>query len=582
MQSNPAQNSLAQDRRHPRTARAARGDRYALLGLFVGLSAVTLLPVWLFPYFPSQDGPAHLSSVSVLMALRAGSPALGTVYTAQWDANTNQLYFLLLQALGHVLPLLTAEKVALTLFAVGLPLASLGAVRLAKGSPYAALLSFPLVYTLPVYMGFFNFCLSLPLFVLVVGLYLAFAEAPAWTTGLGLASLLVLLYLAHIVAAASAVLVVFTATLVRLGQAQTWRDRLRQGTALLTVAPTGCLVLVFLLFFRQTTEASSDLERVGGLARVGDFFSHFFTRVNEPLSLHAKAVYLLDPFSEADRLYTLPLFGLLLALFTFSVVRVTGSRTWRRHLPLFAATCVFGLLLTLAPGRYSSLGWLPGRLLPLTCLVLLLWLATSGLSPAVWRLAAGVAAVVTLTSVAYRLPVHRELNAVTEEYVSAAAVVPAGAVALPLHLGERYQVEGLKPLLPKARFDALEHAAGYASLERPFANLRNFEPARPYFPLQYRLGKDPNLYLSPDEQPARFEERPFHLSLVAYEARTGLRIDYVLVWGSPEARSQPDVAALYDQLDSDYTLVRVSKPKGLMRVYRHRAAPPLAPQKDSP
>ena len=548
-----------------------RYDNYVVLGLFVGLGAVSLLPVWLFAYFPSQDGPAHLGSAAVLRALSEGSSALGAVYMTQWDANTNQVYFLLLQTLGKVLPLLVVEKVVLSLFVLGLPLASLGAARMVKGSPYAALLSFPLVYTLPLYMGFFNFCLSLPLFVLSVGCYAAFAAAPSRIKGLGLAGLLLLLYLTHIIAAASAMLVVFSATLVRLCQPRPRRERLEQGAALLSVAPTGVLVAVFLLLFRQSAEASGP-ER-SALARIGDFFSHSFALVNEPLSPYAKLVYLLEPFARADRLYTLPLFGLLLGLFVFGVVRVTRTRTWRRHLPLFTATCLFVLLLAVAPGRYGALGWLPGRLSPLVGLVLLLWLATLALPAALWRLTAVGVAVVTVLSVSYRLPVHQQLNAVIEEYVVAAAVVPAGAVALPLHLEERYQAEGLKPALRKARFNAFEHAASYANLERPFANLRNFEPERPYFPLQYRPGRDPNIYLSPDQQLSRFEQRPLHLSLAAYQARTGVRVDYVLVWGRPEqVSSQPDVVDLYDQLDSDYELVSTSSPRGLLHVYRHRAS----------
>ena len=204
----------------------------------------------------------------------------------------------------------------------------------------------------------------------------------------------------------------------------------------------------------------------------------------------------------------------------------------------------------------------------------MLWLATLKLPVALWRLAAVGIAVVTVLSMNYRLPIHRQINTVLKEYVAAASVVPAGAVALPLNLEERYQAEGLKPVLGRAKFDAFEHAASYATLKRPFANLRNFEPERPYFPLQYRPGRDPNIYLSPDGAFSRFEQRPLHLSLAAYRARTGVRIDYVLVWGRvEEVSARPDIVDLYDQLNSDYELVFISSPRGLMHVYRHRFIP---------
>ena len=536
------------------------------------MTALSLVPIWAFTYFPSQDGPAHLNSVAVLMALGDGVPEGGVLeafYTAQWRISTNQLGFLLLQGLGTFLPLLVAEKVLLSLYAVGLPLATLAAVRWARGAPYAALLSFPLIYTLPLYMGFYNFCLSLPLFVLCVGLYHAYGLHPSWGRGTALSLLLVVLYLTHIVAAASAVVVIVVAALVRVVAEKDPREVRSQAAALLTLLPSGAFILTFLLFFRQYSVRPAAPEVTVG-SQLARFLNGFVDRVGEVLSPYEKVTYLLDGFSEADRLYTVPYFGLLFVLTVLALFGLAKRGTLRRYLPHLVSSLLFIVLLAVVPERYGSLGWLPGRFLPVTCLVLIV-----GLSVTLPRTAVRIAAVVTLTvvglSTVYRLPVHRQLNTVISEYVTEMAEVTPDSVVLPLHLAPRYQHEGLKPVLSSAKFNALAHAAGYATLNAPFVNLRNFEPARPYFPLQYTPFKDPRIYLSPDEQPSRYGQPPFHLDLSAYAAHAGDSVDYVLVWGNPElVRDLPSVADLYEQLADGYTSVGPADPSALMHVYKRK------------
>lgn len=74
--------------------------------------ALLLLPLWLFAYVPTQDGPAHLESAAALLELK-DSPFLGTFYESNWRWATNQVHHALLVALGSFLPLLIAEKLVL-------------------------------------------------------------------------------------------------------------------------------------------------------------------------------------------------------------------------------------------------------------------------------------------------------------------------------------------------------------------------------------------------------------------------------------------------------------------------------------
>src|ERR1022692_126049 len=48
-------------------AAPALGRRFDLLSLaFAGLIAASLVPIWAFTYFPSQDGPSHLNNANIL------------------------------------------------------------------------------------------------------------------------------------------------------------------------------------------------------------------------------------------------------------------------------------------------------------------------------------------------------------------------------------------------------------------------------------------------------------------------------------------------------------------------------------
>lgn len=530
--------------------------------IFFILSVVSLIPVWAYPYFPSQDGPAHLGSVATQLALGKGLSDLDGVYVSQWRLETNQLYFLLLYALGALMPLLLVEKLLLTCYVVGLPLASLFACRLGRGVELAALLAFPLVYSLPLYTGFYTFCFSLPLFVLSLGLYLRFMRSPTLLWGGAFSAALVGLYFVHVVTALFALVWVLAMVAVRAStKAVSFRVQfLTLGAAL----PAALLATGFITSFSQFSEPSSvAVESSSVVARL-------LEPVHKPLSPYRKVVYVLDGFSKGDRVYSVPYFVLVAALIVAAARAALQKGEVRAQLPLALTGLLFVGLLALVPERYGPLGWLPGRLLPITCLVLVVYLSKAPLPRWFWYLSSLVVVLVTSISVAYRLPVHGRLNQAIADYASVGASLEPGATLLPLHLEPRYEHEELKVPLRRARFDALTHAAGYLNVEAPLINLRNYQPARPYFPLQYRAGYDPRVYLSPDDGLSQFEQPPFHLELGAYTRRTGILIDYVLVWGDPERLASPGMRDVYAQLNAEYALVAVS-PLELAYLYEHKS-----------
>ena len=85
--------------------------------------ALNALPILLFRFFPSMDGPAHLYNANVLSQLcRDQSEVLHHYYTINPALVPNWTSHVLLAGFKVFLPAFLAEKVLLLLYVVGLPL----------------------------------------------------------------------------------------------------------------------------------------------------------------------------------------------------------------------------------------------------------------------------------------------------------------------------------------------------------------------------------------------------------------------------------------------------------------------------
>src|SRR2546423_563630 len=126
----PAENLCDSDHLSPQTC------RWELWGLLL-LAALTLIPVWAFHYFPSTDGGAHLANADVLLqSLQPAATAYHKYYQFSHRPLPNSLGHFLLALLMLVTKPAVAEKVLVSGYVIGLPLAvryGLRAVRPASG-----------------------------------------------------------------------------------------------------------------------------------------------------------------------------------------------------------------------------------------------------------------------------------------------------------------------------------------------------------------------------------------------------------------------------------------------------------------
>lgn len=519
--------------------------------LFAVLVFLHVSLVWAFPFFPTSDGPTHVESANILRLYHGPHGAIFREWlTLDAPLAPNWLGHLILTALLFVAPPTVAERLVVTLIVAGLPLAVRQALkRVDPGAGFLALLAFPFTDTWLLHMGFYNFCLGLPLFFLAASCWLQNRTSPSAGGVMRLSGWAALLYLSHPVPLLMAMgliawLIAWFATVevrrtryngVRPGSVFL-RSLIRGSASLLAFLPVALLLTVFLGGRRQ------------------------------PLWWRPPVGQLLQDLCRLDVLVSfrpeesIPAIALSLL---FAGLAVYGLIVRRAPSDLgdgFALATVLFLVAYLAsPVGLFSGQYLTPRLMLFPFFGLMFWFATIPFGRWQRRLVAAAATVVSLGVLALHAGSHRDASVQLEEYVSARDWIQPGTVLLPLH----YATPESSP-----RVDVFVHAAAYVAVSRGAFDLVFYEGMRPRdFPLSFRRGLNP--YVELGDNP---ESVAPCVDLREFTRRTGKTIHYVLTWKQMRRKRDKDCAeVVLDQIRDDYDLLHTSTPRQLLRVWRHKA-----------
>ena len=174
-----------------------RQSRALFLVVFTLLTGLSAAPFWLTQLLPMQDYPHFLLFARAFGDCHVpGSPFHGT-YTTGFPLSPLLLPILLTRAIARFSSFETAGRVIWTLYAVGLPLASLHLLRVLRRDPWCVLLVFPLVISYWVIGGFFAFATGMPLLLLGLAASVRWLEAPSPRRGAALAAIVAATFLWH-------------------------------------------------------------------------------------------------------------------------------------------------------------------------------------------------------------------------------------------------------------------------------------------------------------------------------------------------------------------------------------------------
>ena len=139
--------------------------------IIISLLVIHLLPVWVFTYFPTQDGASHIYNAYVLKEYhKHENYRLREVYELNLTLFPNWTSHTFLALLMYVFPPIICEKILISICIGLLPLSLFYFLKsVQKGKTIFALVGFIFAYNYLLHMGFYNFVLSMSLFFFTLG-----------------------------------------------------------------------------------------------------------------------------------------------------------------------------------------------------------------------------------------------------------------------------------------------------------------------------------------------------------------------------------------------------------------------------
>lgn len=537
----------------PGAAEPAPGPAERLL--FVLLIALHLLPLWLSPSFPSQDGPSHQGVAAILRHLNGpeGAP-LRQLFAENREALPNGFVFWLLARVFGFVSVALAEKLLLSLYVILFPLALRYAVAsIEPRGVFLSWLAFPFVYNFLLNMGFYNFCYSLAAFLFTVGFAWRMRDRSALARTVGLALLVTWVYFCHPVT-----LVVTVATLGALaawGLALEQRGKGRWSAGLGAAAARRLLPPLLAALPALVMIASFVTARRG--ARVE--WLPFGVRLKHLVGLYSLA--------SLDRRTAWLAAGVALVILALALLALRSrTRKVTDHDAFLAALAVVLAAYFLAPSQMSGGAYIVHRLNLFPYLILLLWVAAAlhPLSPALRIAVQVVSAALALAFLALFTRTYSRLNEGLREIAQLGSRVEPGRTLLFLSYAHQGDDGSGRPLV--FRTQPFVHAGSAVAAARGAVDLALYEANEDYFPIAYRPEKNPYTHLS--TAPLGIETEPPQVDLAGYARTTGVPIDYVLLWGWRDERlAEPAVGAVRRQLDAACREIERSA-SGRVRLYR--------------
>jgi hypothetical protein len=439
--------------------------------LFVFVVLLYLVPIWVFPYLPTQDGPSHLYNALILS--NYGSPHAHYLdyYELRWEPFPNWGSHILLAALVSVFPPLIAEKLLASFYVVGLAWSYRYFLGSFGGPTRGLALIGPLfIFNRCFLMGFYAFSLSLICYWFILGYCVRRSCRFGARDAACLAVLLTAAYFTHLVGYC---LAAFSAALMLLCVGP---GRLRRlPYVALALLPSGCLLAWYLHHtgFVGSPEAGSAPDALRQLLQ-GTAGLDSLTSDLEGLGRQ-----LFEPYKGWG--VTAGPLVLLLYEALVLVLLVSALATRPRTLSLSPRLAV-ALLGALAAGLYLFLpdsfgehgSFMKARL---ALFAPMIWLACFQFPrrPAP-RLALQAAIVVVLGLNLVLLVRHFDAaNRDLSEFTAAVDQVPRDKT-----------VVAYRPYRPSMLVDYFEHADAYYCLGTGNIDLHNYEAETRYFPVRYR------------------------------------------------------------------------------------------------
>ena len=499
-----------------------RSDRVTLW-LFIALALLQLVPIWSTRYLPTADGPEHLYNSWVLHGLVTGraTPLIRSHFAVDWRPNPNWLGHLVMAVLIVIVPPLIAEKI---LFSAIVLLFLAGAWMFAGAddprSHTYAFLALPFTFHQLLMDGFYNFSLSVALWMIVVAFWWRRRNRPDVRTIAGTAALLILCYFSHPMSVALAMGSIGLMWLWTL-RGRSWRTHAKH---LIALAPATLLLAWFAA-------------------------QHAGTVLSDRRSLSSLFLFLargqiLFSFDHWQMVAGHILFVIFVLLGIASMLeRRAEARLYTEAKAFLLPLASFLLLFFWSPSAFAG-----GTLLTERMALFVMLAALPCFSPNIAARAhvavCAVMALFAIAAVAYHTVHFRESDRYIRKFAAAMQPIRPDSTVMPLMFDRN---------APRCYMGCISHVPAYVALQKRLVDLDNYEPATGYFPLTYAKGVDAPSVFDIEAQPEKI-----HISDYARRAR------FIFTWQMPTV-----LLPVIGRIERDYSLVSESGPA---RVYESKAS----------
>jgi len=149
--------------------------KYIIIFFFIFILNVSL--VWLFPYLPTQDGPCHLYNLTILKDLLNEGKIWGKFYWYNFRLTPNLGFTIFSYPLLNYFSPLVVEKIFLTSFFLLMVLSVLFFFKTFETPIFPnSFFVFPVLFNFNVFMGFYSYIISVPIFLLFLSLIFKFTK----------------------------------------------------------------------------------------------------------------------------------------------------------------------------------------------------------------------------------------------------------------------------------------------------------------------------------------------------------------------------------------------------------------------
>jgi hypothetical protein len=494
--------------------------KYAEWVLFFIFYALVVWPILSVDYFVTHDGAAHLYNADILIDLLFKHNYYYQFYELNPEPEPNLMGHLLLVFLRLFFsPLLTEKLIALIsilLFALSVRY-FIKALNIGFNWFYFAVFLF--VYNNLFVLGFYNFILSLSVFFWVCGWFLKNKNNPTKQNVVIMSFLSLILYFSHLFSFALYLVFISIFTLSDFIKLKTIRN-IAQRIEFIFLS--NLLPILFLLNYFLKKKSGEKI---------------YWT-------LHEKIDYLLkikpivnfDP-AVMDRYFIILKWIFIITSFIALIYHSLHKRTLHQIIPFIIFILITAFLYFILPNTSSGGGYISDRFALYLYLFIIVFIASAPIQLSSTLINSTFLIIIIPLTARLTLKateIYQFMNNEITNLMKCQSSIKNGAVVLPI-VFQKHWLYG--------------HVSNYLSINKPLVLLENYEASQGYFPVLWKSETLPIINL-----PIIFNT-PTYLDFSGYYQRSGLKVNYVLLWDNIKDYSSPQQQQLLNDLNENYQLI---------------------------